>query len=842
MGSMNFNRGKKMAKQTMAKTNGYKKILLLASVSGAAIFFMAGVHLAGAQTGPAAVSQAAPAPTATLDEIVVTARKRNEKLLNVPISITAFTSKSLKKQGIYSIQDLANHTPGLTVDSTVSNSGRSDRSFPQYVIRGMVPSLTTNPTTTLFLDGAPLISGQVDNLENLERVEVLKGPQSAYFGRETFAGAISLITKDPSPTPQITIDSLIGSGNWYDQDIGIEGPIVPGKISVSGSFRYYSRQGSYENHALGGKTNQRLGDQGTKSGNLTVLITPNEDLRIKLLGLYWHDDDGPSAQELIVPSQRDCLPQDGVDTWFCGTVPDRLSNQPAANDLVTPQVQALLNTLASKSGLQVFKPLNNSYGLVRNAYHGSATIDYHINAIGATVTSLTAIDLQRFSELQDLANDDGSGISNPYYGLGSPATGNYANSYYDYPFYIENQYRNLSQEIRLTSDSDQRFRWLVGINYEYSRVDGSLGGGAGFDFFSPNSPDTSSTAGIFYGLAYDILPRLTLNFDGRLQQDDESTEPSYAGFSLPTQPKYAAVYRNFLPRVSLQYKIQPEWMAYATYSEGVNPGTFNGTIATDPLSVQAQIKAEGGQVKVDPEELTNFEVGSKGSFFGDKLQVSADVYYDIWYRQIISVPFNYLVGTTVENTAAFINDGTTHLAGLEADTEWEPTPGLVLNAAGAINGTDIVSGACYTCAQRTGTTNVKGKQLPDVSKYQLSMGAEYDGDFAFLENTSLSPLHDWGYFARGDYTYKSPNFEAEDNLVSTPAENILNLHAGITHGALTIEAFVDNLTNWGGPTSLAEIINLGNPNEPFTANNDSLVGGLPYLRSFGLRLRYTFGL
>ena len=90
--------------------------------------------------------------SATGEEITVTARKRSELLQDVPISITAFTSKTIRQRAIYSLDNLAQQTPGLTVDSDVGGSGRNDRSFPEYVIRGMVPSLSTNPTTTVFLD------------------------------------------------------------------------------------------------------------------------------------------------------------------------------------------------------------------------------------------------------------------------------------------------------------------------------------------------------------------------------------------------------------------------------------------------------------------------------------------------------------------------------------------------------------------------------------------------------------------------------------------------------------------------------------------------------------------
>ena len=94
-------------------------------------------------------------------------------------------------------------------------------------------------------------------------MEVLKGPQSAYFGRETFAGAISLVTKDPTNKPRATIDTLVASPNNYDERLTAEGAIIPDILTIRGSYRFYSRQGSWDNQAVADKTSQHLGDQST---------------------------------------------------------------------------------------------------------------------------------------------------------------------------------------------------------------------------------------------------------------------------------------------------------------------------------------------------------------------------------------------------------------------------------------------------------------------------------------------------------------------------------------------------------------------------------------------------
>ncbi len=135
------------------------------------------------------------------------------------------------------------------------------------------------------------------------------------------------------------------------------------------------------------------------------------------------------------------------------------------------------------------------------------------------------------------------------------------------------------------------------------------------------------------------------------------------------------------------------------------------------------------------------------------------------------------------------------------------------------------------CATHTGTMNVHGNQLPDVSKYQATLGAQYS-DVLFDE---------WNWFARVDYSYKSKNYENKDNLVYAPDSNIVNLRAGVTEGALRIEAFVNNVTNEDKPTAISGFYNVGSPFETF-AKQDALVANLPQLRTYGLRLNYQFGL
>jgi iron complex outermembrane receptor protein len=762
-----------------------------------------------------------------IEEITVTARKREEKLLDVPVAITAYSSKMIEDEGISSIADIAQFTPGMNFNANSAGSARNDRSFPVFIIRGMVPYNNSNPNTSIFVDGAPVSSGQVEGIDSaVDRIEVLKGPQSAYFGRSTFAGGINYITKDPSKDYAGDIDVLFGSRNWHDVRASLEGPIVEDKLSFRATFRDYSRDGSYGNQApagFKGSPNETLGDQSTRSGSFEAVLTPTDNFKVKAFGMMWADDDGPSAQGQILSKD----PATGKviygncfnNSYVCGTVGALDPAQPAANTQVDSKIQNFINQIQGPL-LQQIEPLPSHYGLQRQAYHYSVDAEYYFESLGFTVTSLTSGNREEYSELQDLDNADNSNVPNPLAFLFPTAQ-----SFYNWPFDVMGRNHDFSQELRIASDQDQRFRWLVGLNYEHVRNDSSLGSGGPFGFSnSGESANASTTEGVFYGLSYDIIPDLTLNFEGRYQVDEvQSFAPLY------TQQTKGYVH-SFIPRTSLQYKIDPDLMVYATYSEGVNPPVNNGNLANYTPAQRSYLAGLGATPVIKPESLKNYEAGVKGKFWGGRATLAADVYYDTWTNQIVSTTINLASATGVPQQLFFnTNIGQTTLKGIEAEATVAPIDHVVVDASGAVNESRIDHFSCGTCI---GGTNVVGNQLPYTSKYSAHIGVAYTDALPYLTDTT--------WYARADYTYKSGLYEYFDDLAKTPSSNILNLKAGITYSAFKIEAFIDNVNNDTAYTSIQTDYDIASPAETFTKYEGVLVG-LPNLRTFGGRVKYTFG-
>ena len=163
-------------------------------------------------------------------EIIVTARKREEALIDIPFAVSAFSDADLTTANLKNFVDLSQFTPGLTFQNATIN--RADRGTPNIIIRGLnLQSFSGSSDPALFfIDGAPVFGGEVGSFIDIVRVEVLRGPQSAYFGRNTFSGAINLITRDPGDEFGGSAGLEYGRFGTTDLQLSVEGPIMPGRL------------------------------------------------------------------------------------------------------------------------------------------------------------------------------------------------------------------------------------------------------------------------------------------------------------------------------------------------------------------------------------------------------------------------------------------------------------------------------------------------------------------------------------------------------------------------------------------------------------------------------------
>jgi len=812
--------------------------------------------LALAASAPAAFAQSAAAPDdgATQSEqpgdvIVVTARKREENILKTPVAVSAFDSAALEARGIDSLQDLADFTPGMSINSAAS--GRSDRSFQSIIIRGFTPSVSTIQTTSVFIDGVPVSSPTaIQNLGDPARVEVIKGPQSAYFGRQTFAGAVNVVTKD---TPEELSGSIVGMfGTRQNRELAVEigGPLAGDILGFRATGRYWAKDGSYKNQGVRGQT---LGDQETRAGTMQLTFKPSSTLTAKAFGLWSENHDGPNATALIsarglndaagnvvVANQSNC--RFGNNPYICGTLPGLSAQQPSANTVNTPYIKGIL---ANPNG-RLLNPEDGTkgYGLRSRYYHAHLSVDWEASD-SLTLSSLTGYNDEIKSQISDLKVWYNGSIPSPF----ATAT-NGLPTYFDYPYIVEFHQKDFSQELRASFDNKGPFRAILGVSYLNAFFQ-SGGGGTpraltGTQTFATVSgASRAKTYGAFFGLTYEATDKLSLSVDGRYQIDkiaayarpggqtliSDAFAP--AGFYAEGETLASETYKNFMPRAIINYQFSPSTMAYASYSKGINPSVFNTVFLSRPASTQVEAARQGLQIETKPEKLDNYEVGLKGRALDNKLIYTLAAYYGTWKNQLNANQITIVNPlTNVPDTfQAQRNTGKVRVKGVEVELTAYPVARVMLNASGAINDTEILELSAPAVTLLTGITDFRGNQNPLTPKYTGSFSAQY--------SVPIPSLDEGEAFLRGDFAYKSGVYTNGANTTKTPDYKQVNLRAGLKTANVLFEGFVTNVFNDRAYNSAIDY-NLIDPSLAYLGVSSAVAVGLRELRTYGLRIRYSF--
>jgi iron complex outermembrane recepter protein len=262
------------------------------SSSITAVYFAVAAALAG--SGPAWAQSSNASDSLALEEVVVTARKVEENIMEAPLAITAFSDEMIEATGMKQLTDVMRMTPSFSFTNQQGGTGRNDRGISALLFRGLFLGNNIGVTAggQLFVDGAPVLGAQPPPFADVERIEVLKGPQSAYFGRSTFSGAINFIMKEPGEDfgGRVSLEgSKFGS---HDVALSLEAPIGE-TLGIRVTARDFKRGGYYNNPAPSGGD---LGEQTTQSLSGSIVWKPIENLKVKFHGSIFEDDDGPPAQ------------------------------------------------------------------------------------------------------------------------------------------------------------------------------------------------------------------------------------------------------------------------------------------------------------------------------------------------------------------------------------------------------------------------------------------------------------------------------------------------------------------------------------------------------------------
>jgi iron complex outermembrane receptor protein len=569
-----------------------------------------------ALVGSLAVPGVAHAQQATAEpgdeDVVVTARKREERLQDVPIAVTALSADALQTAGAVNTQDLARLSPGLFYSAFTP-------SIPNLFVRGIgTRSYDAGAESSVgtFVDGVYIarFGSQIQDLADVQRVEVLRGPQGALFGRNTIGGAINIVTRQPTDEFRADLAVTYGQADHFGGDEAgvtalVSGPLVADQLYGQLS---YSRRDADGGTQLEG-TDELVNGATNEAGRARFVLRPAGNLEFDLsadafrtfdASWVWRSNDvGGSRPNVLFAA-----------------VPG-----PAVNP------DPYVTTLTPGQG-----------GMSRDGWGVNGTVRNTIGSVN--VTSITAYRESQNGFRNDL---DGTSLDSVL----QPST---------------EQASQFSQELRFASDPDAALPfglhgdWLFGAYYfkeDINRLDNTI---LGADSFAPGivildgSQVATESWALFGQLGIDLTDSLRLDVGLRTSHDEKDArlfdeETPFPVFSVPYNIALSDSWSSTDPSVSLTYHFTPDVMVFASYSSGFKSGGFQFA-ATDPASASEIVR---------PESVEAYQAGLRADWFGRRLRTNLSVFhYDYTDIQVPRIE-----GITVHTT----NAATSTIEGLELE-------------------------------------------------------------------------------------------------------------------------------------------------------------------------------
>lgn len=636
--------------------------------------------------------------------IVVTAQRREQQLIDVPIAVSALSNASLERAQVRTVSDIASIVPNLQINQTIGNNYG-----PLITIRGLSPSgdtsLARDQPVGLYLDGVPIAksTGAAFDTIDLERVEVLRGPQGTLYGKNTIGGAVNLITQ--KPTGEFGGQLMAGAGSFghFYERLTLNLPEVAG-FSVKFGVSAKQRDGYYRNTAR----NNHFGEEELVAARADVLWQPSDNFT----ALYSYDiSDSQGTPSMIAPSELGVLP--------------------FVNALIAPFIQEGRPRGIGADSAILSNYRTNGHALTLELDLGDLTLK-SISARRTAVTqSASDFDGTPLDMLRIILDNDYEQFSQEFQAIGELGDLTYTLGL----FYLENNYDVLNP------------RW----NFQF-----------GGDAFDANTRSGDSQTAAAYGqLSWtpsSLDDRLTLSIGGRYTREEKSAKvriisnsnyladpsnpnsgvfvrnPDGSPVTRSGQPAAGArpgagglgpddliplensgVWKKFNPEFNALFKVTPDFSIYGRYATGFKSGGINDTAPTNAAFENT----------FDPENLKSFELGAKFSAFDRRLQLNVAGYHSIYKDFQAGVFVPQLVTTNI------INAGEAQFTGFEIE-----------GSARLFDNLSLTFGAGYVDARYTDFVLPDGTDVTDtyvvalVPKWNYQIGATHrmDVGFASLES------------------------------------------------------------------------------------------------------------
>jgi iron complex outermembrane receptor protein len=731
---------------------------------------------------------------------VITAEKRPEKLSDVPVAAAVVSSETLANTNASDISDLNRLVPSVNLNGTFN--GRVPLG-----IRG-ISSVSNEGTVGLssgvaiLIDGVPVPSDSLggNQLEDIQNIEVLKGPQATLGGRTAASGVINIVTRQPSDTTTGDVSVTGTTDSEWRVSGFLSGPITSG-LDYGLSAYDNDRRYPIKNTQLNEWSTQR-----TSGVRAKLLFKPNDDLQITLTGRYG------------------LMTSNGMNFTY-----EYLT--PGTTLLVGPGGPPFLNQAALLPGITPGwgNKYYNSPIDATSRYEdrdASLNIEYQLGG-GLTFGSVTAIQHETQAYSQDLFEVSGY-FWNELTGGTAPPFNNQQDIY--------STVQQFSQEFRLASSTDQPFSYLVGAFYSDSKVYSTTNRSLlpAYNDVSV-SPDTK-TEDVYVRTTWKFLPDTSLVTSLRYNYDKLSYQDFQALYTYLFAPPNVQIGTNqyasgstskseVVGDVSLKQQFTPEVMGYVTYARGYSPEAYNTTqaISSNPALGSPTLGL------APTETINHFEIGTKGTYLDHTLTANIDVFYTKYTNFQVQ---NFDQSSESINPPLILESAGAKTKGVELDTQWAATAltRLAFNFA-YVDATfsNYPNAPCYYpdtlapsvppgCVVETinGVSNrvwpnLNGQPMPNAPKVKFDLSGE--------QRFPLEAIP-YSIVFGGNFSFRdSAQMLADQNPHAImPSAGILDLDLGLVSesGKISITAFVDNLTNhhyatdvedfWSSPWGARDVV------------------------------------
>jgi iron complex outermembrane recepter protein len=809
------------------------KTIVLAALQGTALALALAAAPAFAQEADDGASEG--------DVIVVTARKREEDIQTVPIAVVAYSAEALAERNITSLSDISNSTPGVNITSIAGGTTQ------QIFVRGLAPANTTTDLNVeanvgTFIDGIYQTSrNTLDIISVLDvgQIEIAKGPQSALFGRSTFAGAFSIRTNPPSRDSSASISLTAGTDEDYRAKASISVPVGE-TLSARVSAGFLTYDGWGKNAAAPG---DNLGGTRKYAVSGAIRWEPSPNVSALLSG-FMTDSKTEMTPVTQVP----------IASFNCGT---------------TSAAAVTLNLRQLYCGPLVAKKVSDiSPGVpITRSKTRQVALELTGRLDGVQVVSVTGI-----TGAENRAHNDydassagvlmgvcGAAVCSPV----GPYTRLVRSNFITIGL---ERVRTFSQELRLQSDNESPFQWLFGANYFDQRIPLAAGGvgadraglaanerfvqvtqvgavpaaGVGTYDFTANpftiansnfgqvsssfAKASTRTFSIFGSLGY-RFGALRATAEGRYNHDRKRAQvfsvsnptsipginPVIVGTTVPAPgtfpvvgPVFLKSFDSFAPRFTLDYQATPDLFFYASVAKGIRAGGFNTANAVSATGILAS------EVPYDEEENWTYEAGFKSEWFDRKLLLNASIFQVDWSNAQVS---SFTDNPTAVNPVRIIrNIGSIKTKGFEALAEFKPLEGFGLG--GSVVYSDVAfgkgtydGGTVTQCVIGTGAAATAAPGCPPVIVVTTPSGAvravpslqglrpqrslkmqwnlHATADFAFGES--------WNASARVDVNHVGKSYNNLINTITFGARTLTNARLSLSNDAFTVSLWGNNL-------------------------------------------------